>query len=71
MNSVAPGPVLSGEIQVAAAGNPRTAAAAAHLPARRFGLPCEIAEAVAYLASEDAAFVHGAFLSVDGGASLV
>ncbi|MCX4703251.1 SDR family oxidoreductase [Streptomyces sp. NBC_01352] len=36
-----------------------------------FGLPREIAEAVAYLASEDAAFVHGAFLSVDGGASLV
>ncbi|MFF3851294.1 SDR family NAD(P)-dependent oxidoreductase [Streptomyces sp. NPDC002328] len=71
VNSVAPGPVLSEEIQAAAAGDPRTAAAVAHLPARRFGLPREIAEAVAYLASEDAAFVHGAFLSVDGGASLV
>ncbi|UUU19232.1 SDR family oxidoreductase [Streptomyces sp. DSM 40750] len=36
-----------------------------------FGLPREIAEAVAYLASEGAAFLHGAFLLVDGGASLV
>ncbi|WP_461070612.1 SDR family NAD(P)-dependent oxidoreductase [Streptomyces pseudoechinosporeus] len=71
VNSVAPGPVLSEEIQAAAAGDPRTAAAVEHLPARRFGLPREIAEAVAYLASDDAAFVHGAFLNVDGGAVLV
>lgn len=71
VNSVAPGPVLSEEIQAAAAGDPRAAAAVAHFPARRFGLPREIAEAVAYLASDDAAFVHGAFLNVDGGAGLV
>ncbi|MDN3354796.1 SDR family NAD(P)-dependent oxidoreductase [Actinomadura sp. DC4] len=38
-------------------------------PAGRVGRPEEIAAAVAYLASDSAAFVNGAFLTVDGGAS--
>lgn len=70
VNSVAPGPVLPEEVQAAIAGDPRASAVLDALPARRFGLPREIGEAVAYLASDDAAFVHGAFLSVDGGAGL-
>ncbi|MDX3453350.1 SDR family NAD(P)-dependent oxidoreductase [Streptomyces sp. ME02-8801-2C] len=70
VNSVAPGPVLPEEIQAAVAADPRAAAVTQALPARRFGLPREIAEAVAYLASDEAAFAHGAFLSVDGGAGL-
>lgn len=36
-------------------------------PARRAGLPEEIATAITYLASEDSSFVHGAVLPVDGG----
>jgi NAD(P)-dependent dehydrogenase (short-subunit alcohol dehydrogenase family) len=40
---------------------------AATTPAGRPGLPEEIASAVAYLASDDASFVHGALLPVDGG----
>jgi NAD(P)-dependent dehydrogenase (short-subunit alcohol dehydrogenase family) len=36
-------------------------------PAGRPGLPEEIASAVVYLASEDASFVHGVLLPVDGG----
>src|SRR5436853_1581061 len=36
-------------------------------PAGRPGLPEEIATAIAYLASEDSSFVHGAVLPVDGG----
>jgi NAD(P)-dependent dehydrogenase (short-subunit alcohol dehydrogenase family) len=40
---------------------------AATAPAGRPALPEEIAKAVTYLASEDASFVHGALLPVDGG----
>ena len=36
-------------------------------PAGRSGSPEEIADAVLYLASDDASFVHGALLPVDGG----
>jgi NAD(P)-dependent dehydrogenase (short-subunit alcohol dehydrogenase family) len=37
------------------------------LPARRYGLPSEIAEAALYLASSAADYVHGVTLPVDGG----
>ncbi|MEU2286786.1 SDR family oxidoreductase [Streptomyces sp. NPDC013178] len=70
VNAVAPGPVVPEEVQAVIAGDPRVAAVTDALPARRFGLPREIAEAVAYLASDAAAFAHGAFLSIDGGAGL-
>jgi 3-oxoacyl-[acyl-carrier protein] reductase len=33
----------------------------------RFGLPREIADAVAFLASDRAAYIHGAVLDIDGG----
>ena len=36
-------------------------------PARRMGQPIEIAKAVVFLASDDASFMHGAVVSVDGG----
>ncbi len=38
-----------------------------HTPVRRLGEPRDIALAYLYLASDDAAFVNGAVLSVDGG----
>jgi NAD(P)-dependent dehydrogenase (short-subunit alcohol dehydrogenase family) len=40
---------------------------AALAPARRPASPDEIAAAITYLASDDASFVHGAILAVDGG----
>jgi NAD(P)-dependent dehydrogenase (short-subunit alcohol dehydrogenase family) len=36
-------------------------------PAGRTGSPDEVAAALVYLASDDASFVHGAVLDVDGG----
>jgi 3-oxoacyl-[acyl-carrier protein] reductase len=38
-----------------------------HVPARRAGTPEEVAACVRFLASDDAAYVNGAVLSVDGG----
>jgi 3-oxoacyl-[acyl-carrier protein] reductase len=39
-------------------------------PSRRLGKPEEIAAACAYLASDEAAFVNGAVLKIDGGLAL-
>jgi NAD(P)-dependent dehydrogenase (short-subunit alcohol dehydrogenase family) len=36
-------------------------------PAGRTGSPDDVAAAMVYLASDDASFVHGAVLDVDGG----
>ena len=43
------------------------AAMAASVPAQRLGTPEEIAKAVAFLLSEEASYVNGASLVVDGG----
>jgi 3-oxoacyl-[acyl-carrier protein] reductase len=37
------------------------------VPAGRFGTPREVAHAVVWLASDDAAYVNGAVIPVDGG----
>jgi 3-oxoacyl-[acyl-carrier protein] reductase len=42
---------------------------AKHFNIARFGEPDEIAHAVAFLASSQASYIHGAILDVDGGAT--
>ena len=43
------------------------AGVSARVPMRRMGRPEEIASAVAFLASEDASYITGVELNVDGG----
>lgn len=41
-----------------------------HIPARRFGTPADVAGAVAFLVSDDAAWITGHHLVVDGGQTI-
>ncbi|WP_439397470.1 SDR family NAD(P)-dependent oxidoreductase [Bradyrhizobium sp. PMVTL-01] len=74
VNSVNPGPIDSpmmaainaGQSSDAKAAHDKTAAA---IPARRYGTPAEVAELVAFLASDAASFCNGGVYSVDGGLS--
>jgi len=70
-NAVAPGPT---ETELFRANNPPGSEGEARylgqIPMRRLGTPEQIAAAIAFLASEDAGFITGQTLFVDGGASL-
>ncbi|GAB2986303.1 SDR family oxidoreductase [Amycolatopsis acidiphila] len=68
VNTVAPGPTRT----------PRNAGVMDHIepliartPSRRMGTPEEVGAAVVFLASDEAANIHGATLSVDGGLAAV
>jgi meso-butanediol dehydrogenase / (S,S)-butanediol dehydrogenase / diacetyl reductase len=66
-NAVSPGAVET-PLTAMTTGDPRARAAfEAAIPLRRYGQPHEIAAAVAFLAAEEASFVNGANLLVDGG----
>lgn len=61
VNAVAPGWIATG------ASTPKEIRAARATPQRRAGTPHEVAAAIAFLASDDASYVNGATLVVDGG----
>jgi len=65
VNVVAPGPVETD--MTAALGEKRLAELTAAVPLGRMATPDEIAAAVAFLASDDAAYITGAVIPVDGG----
>ncbi len=71
VNAVCPGYILTPNLQGYFDSQPdpeaAKAASAANAPVKRLGTPADIAGAVAFFASEDASFVTGASLLVDGG----
>ena len=68
VNCVAPGVIVSA--MSARIRNEHETALLDHIACRRFGQPAEVAKAVAFLASEAAAYINGATLPVDGGMML-
>jgi NAD(P)-dependent dehydrogenase (short-subunit alcohol dehydrogenase family) len=72
VNAVAPGPILTpvfAEYLKTLPGG--GAGAGSHVPLGRLGRPEEIAAAVLFLASDDASYVSGATLAVDGAITAV
>ncbi|BBA97772.1 putative short chain dehydrogenase/reductase [Actinacidiphila reveromycinica] len=68
VNAVAPGPTATEENLANA---DQLAPLLAGTPARRFGRLEDVAAAVAFLAGDEAAHIHGAILPVDGGFTAV
>ena len=75
VNAVSPGsidtPGLSGLLGSSDAGQERLKNVSANVPLGRLGKPDEIAKAVVFLASDDASYVTGIELFVDGGVAQV
>jgi len=71
VNVVCPGPTDTPLLAGIAGDNPKLVQALARaIPLGRLGRPEEVAAAVAFLASEDAAFITGQTLSVSGGLTM-
>jgi NAD(P)-dependent dehydrogenase (short-subunit alcohol dehydrogenase family) len=71
VNAVAPGPTETELFRENnPAGSPGEARYLGMVPMRRFGRPEEIAAGIGFLLSDDAAFITGQTLFIDGGASI-
>ena len=68
VNAVAPGPVDTPMTRAMHTQATRDSYAA-NIPLHRYGMPAEIASAILFLASDDAAYITGHTLPVDGGFS--
>jgi len=71
VNAVSPGPIdtpgLNDLVASTGAGEQRLKTLSTIVPLGRLGTPDEIAKAVVFLASDDASFITGTELFVDGG----
>jgi NAD(P)-dependent dehydrogenase (short-subunit alcohol dehydrogenase family) len=65
VNAVAPGPILTDQLERAGEEMQRRAGMA--MPMRRIGRPDEVAAAIVWLCSDEASYVTGVTLPVDGG----
>jgi NAD(P)-dependent dehydrogenase (short-subunit alcohol dehydrogenase family) len=65
VNAVAPGPILTDALARAGAGAQEAAASA--MPLQRVGQPDEVAAAIVWLCSDQASFITGSTLVIDGG----
>jgi NAD(P)-dependent dehydrogenase (short-subunit alcohol dehydrogenase family) len=65
VNAIAPGPILTDDLQ--RADDETRGRIARNLPLHRLGRPEEVAAAAVWLCSEEASFVSGATISIDGG----
>lgn len=69
-NTVAPGYTATERLQKLHADPAEAAKLQARIPARRFGKPEEVAAAIAFLATNEAAYITGQEILVDGGWSI-
>lgn len=71
VNAVAPGFILTAMVSKALDSDPeRKQKVLSRTPLGRLGEPIDIANAISFLVSDKAKFIHGAILNVDGGNSI-
>jgi NAD(P)-dependent dehydrogenase (short-subunit alcohol dehydrogenase family) len=69
VNAVAPGPIETGMLNRFTGSDEKKTALIAGVPLKRAGEPQEIAKVIVFLGSEEASFLTGQIVSVDGGKS--
>jgi len=67
VNAIAPGPIQTDLLDRFTGSPERKAALAASVPMKRIGLPEEIADAIAFVASAKAGFITGQIIQINGG----
>ncbi|RAJ73677.1 NAD(P)-dependent dehydrogenase (short-subunit alcohol dehydrogenase family) [Chitinophaga dinghuensis] len=67
VNAIVPGPVDTPILQKAGLGEDALAHMAGRIPLGRVAVPAEIAKLAGFITSQDAAFITGAAINIDGG----